>query len=316
MLAASLPAYEPVPPRHGTGGYRLTFARWLTQPDHPLTARVMLNRIWLNHFGRGLVPLPLNFGRTGAAPTHPALLDWLATEFVRRDWSVKAMHRLIMTSAAYRQSSQVDPRAAQTDPENVLLSRMPLRRMNAEVLHDSILVATGRPDRTRFGSPTKVTKKDNGEIVPDATENGWRRAICLLKKRRLPVTLLEVLDAPKLAPNCTERRESNVAPQALQMMNSELTLQHARYLAGRLLDEYPDQAADRIGTVYYRILARPPTDQEADAAAQDLAALREHWLVHFQATKHVGPRRSTAEWMALGSFAHALLNSAEFLYID
>ena len=315
VLAASLPAYQPGQPRAGTTGNRLAFAKWLTRPSHPLTARVMANRLWLNHFGRGLVATPSDFGLTGAEPTHPELLDWLATEFVARNWSLKAMHRLMMTSAAYRQSSRVDPRAAQADPENLLLSRMPLRRMDAEVLHDSILRATGRLDPTRFGRPARVTKRDNGEIVAEATDQGWRRAIYLLRKRRLPVTLLEVFDAPKLAPNCTERRESTVAPQALQMMNGEAQIEHARYLAGRLIDEHPSQSA-RIDALYRAILSRPPTAQEAEAAVGDLADLRAHWRAHLDDTRHVGPRQSGAGWMALGSFAHALLNSAEFLYID
>ena len=316
MLAAKLPRFKPSPSRDGTSGNRLAFARWLTRPDHPLTARVMVNRIWLNHFGRGIVSTPSNFGLTGAEPTHPELLDWLATEFVRRNWSIKAMHRLIMTSAAYRQSSQVDPRAAEADPENVLLSRMPLRRMDAEVLHDSILRVTGRLDPERFGRPVKVTKKESGEIVPDGTENGWRRAVYVLRKRRSPVTLLEVFDAPKPAPNCTERRESNVAPQALQMMNGEAVLEHARYLSGRLIDEHPGDAAAQVAAAYERIFSRPPTSEETRMAAQDIAGLDRHWLAHLEETRYLGPRQTAARWMALGLFAHALLNSAEFLYID
>ena len=316
MLAASLPAYEPSPPRDNTSGNRLAFAKWLTQKDHPLTARVMANRIWLNHFGRGLVSTPSDFGRTGSAPTHPELLDWLATEFVARGWSIKAMHRLIMTSEVYRQSSRVDPLVASADPENLLLSRMPMRRMEAEMLHDSILRVTGRLDGTRFGRPARVTKNDSGEIVADGTEKGWRRAVYLLKKRRLPVTLLEVFDAPKLAPNCTERRASTVAPQALQMMNGETQIEHSRYLAGRLIDTHPGQPRDQAAALYRTVLSRPPTAKETQAAQVDLAALNGHWLAHLEETRHAGPRKSTAAWMALGSYAHALLNSAEFLYID
>ena len=316
ILSASLPAYEAAAPRDSTSGNRLAFAKWLTDPQHPLTARVMANRIWLNHFGQGLVSTPSDFGLTGAAPTHPELLDWLATEFVARDWSIKEMHRLMMTSEAYRQSSRVEAAAAQSDPNNVLLSRMPMRRMDAEVLNDSILRVTGRLDGTRFGRPARVTKQENGEIVADGTEKGWRRAIYLLKKRRLPVTLLEVFDAPKLAPNCTERRESTVAPQALQMMNGETQIEHSRYLAGRLIDEHPDQARDQVAALYRTVLSRPPTADEAEAAQADLATLKESWLTHLEDARHPGPRQATAAWMALGSFAHAMLNSAEFLYID
>ena len=316
MLAARTAPLKPAPTREGTSGNRLAFARWLTDPEHPLTSRVMVNRIWLGHFGRGIVSTPSNFGLTGATPSHPELLDWLATEFVRRRWSIKAMHRLIMTSATYRQTSRVSEESASADPENLLLSRMPLRRMDAESLHDSILRATGRLDAKRFGRPVKVTKKQNGEIVPEATEDGWRRAVYVLRKRRTPVTLLEVFDAPKPAPNCTERRESNVAPQALQMMNGEAALEHARFLAGRLIDEHPGDRASQVSEAYERILSRPPTDAETDLAMKDLESLDQHWVVHLETTKHAGPRREAARWMALGSFAHALLNSAEFLYID
>ena len=316
VLSASLPTYETAPPRESTSGNRLAFAKWLTNPSHPLTARVMANRIWLNHFGRGLVSTPSDFGLTGAAPTHPELLDWLATEFVARGWSIKEMHRLMMTSEAYRQSSRVESAAAQADPDNLLLSRMPMRRMDAEVLHDSILRVTGRLDGTRFGRPARVTKQENGEIVADGTEQGWRRAVYLLKKRRLPITLLEVFDAPKLAPNCTERRESTVAPQALQMMNGETQIEHSRYLAGRLIDEHPDHDGAQVAALYRTVLSRQPSAGEAEAAQADLTALRKSWLAHLEDTRHPGPRQSTAAWMALGSFAHAMLNSAEFLYID
>lgn len=316
MLESGSEAYQPQPPREGTSGNRLSFARWLTQPDHPLTSRVMVNRIWLSHFGRGIVATPSNFGTTGAAPTHPELLDWLATEFVRQGWSIKAMHRLIMGSRAYRQSSSVGRQAAEADPDNALLSRMSLRRMDAEVLHDSILRVTGRLDPERFGRPVKVTKRDNGEIVPDATDAGWRRAVYVLRKRRMPVTLLEVFDAPKPAPNCTERRESNVAPQALQMMNGEAALDHARYLAGRLIDQHPEATEAQVASAYRTVLSRPATDEEVRLATADLEALNRHWLAHLAETRYEGPRSQAARWMALGSLTHALLNSAEFLYID
>ena len=316
MLAARTAPFEASPPRDGTSGNRLAFARWLTQPDHPLTARVMVNRIWLGHFGRGIVPTPSNFGLTGAPPSHPELLDWLSTEFVREGWSIKAMHRLMMNSAAYRQTSTVDPRAARADPQNTLLSRMPLRRMEAEVLHDSVLRVTGRLDPERYGRPVKVTKRENGEIVPEATEAGWRRAVYLLKKRRMPVTILEVFDAPKPAPNCTERRESTVAPQALQMMNGDASREHARYLAARLIDEHPGERETQIREAYLRVLSRPATPEEVRLASADLAALGEHWRGHLDASRYVGPRGEAAGWMALGSLTHALLNSGEFAYID
>ena len=134
-------------------GRRLAFAQWLVRPDHPLTARVMVNRIWKEHFGKGIVKTLANFGKSGAAPTHPELLDWLAVELVRQGWSVKAMQRLMMTSSAYRQSSTVTSIHEEKDPDNVLLSRMGIRRMGAEVLNDTMLLISGRLDETRYGVP-------------------------------------------------------------------------------------------------------------------------------------------------------------------
>ncbi len=313
----SLEPFEVRSPRPGkTSGNRLAFARWLTQPDHPLTARVMVNRVWLNHFGRGIVATPANFGHTGSPPSHPELLDWLATEFVRNKWSIKSLHRLMMTSSAYRQVSIVNEQARAADPKNILLSRMPLRRMDAEVLHDSILRATERVDLTSFGRPVSVTKRDTGDIVPDSGKDGWRRAIYVLKKRRSPVTMLEVFDAPQLSPNCTERAESTVAPQALHMMNGDALLQHARFLAGRLIERHPGDASKQIDALHEQILSRPATEQENAHARDDLVELASHWETHLQDTRYNGPRPAAAQWMALGSVAHALLNSPEFVYID
>ena len=141
-----------------TSGYRLAFARWLTSPDHPLTARVMVNRVWQHHFGRGIVETQDNFGRQGKPPTHPRLLDWLAVEFMRQGWSIKKLHKLIMTSTAYRQSSEWPTGkslALKVDPENRLLWRMNLRRMEAEALRDALRAASGKLNRTMGGPPVE-----------------------------------------------------------------------------------------------------------------------------------------------------------------
>ena len=309
-----LQVYSPRPDE--TSGNRLAFARWLTQPGHPLTSRVMVNRIWLNHFGHGLVMTPANFGHTGATPSHPELLDWLSTEFVRNKWSLKSLHRLIMTSSVYRQSSRISAQAKRLDPKNTLLSRMNLRRMNAEMLHDSVLSVTERLDPTSFGRPVTVTKKKTGEIVPDGSSNGWRRAIYTLKKRRDPVTMLEIFDAPQLSPNCTERTDSTVAPQALHLMNGSALLQHARFLAGRLVEQHPNDVPGQVQSAYEQVLTRAATAQEVDQAKVDLAELTTHWKTHLTTVKYDGPRPVAARWMAMGSFVHALLNSPEFIYID
>jgi hypothetical protein len=313
---STLQPYNPVAPFTGTSGRRLAFARWLTQPNHPLTARVMVNRLWRHHFGRGIVETMSNFGKTGAPPTHPELLDWLATEFVRSGWRMKSMHRLIMTSAAYRQSAIASPETLAADPENKLVSRMPIRRMDAEQLHDSILLATGRLSTERFGPAVPVEVRPGGEVVEKAGRDQWRRAVYLLQRRTTPVTLLEAFDLPAMSPNCTERAHSTVSTQALEMRNSPVVLDHARYLAGRLLDEFPNDAARQIEEIYLRTVSRRPAEAEISRAAKSIAVLEQQWLSHLGEQKVTAPRVYTARWHALGDFVHAMLSSAEFIYVD
>jgi hypothetical protein len=317
-LRTGLQPFQPVSLSSGqdSSGNRLALARWLTQPNHPLTSRVMANRIWMSHFGRGLVPTPANFGRSGQPPTHPELLDWLATEFVRRGWSIKSLHRLIMTSTAYRQASRVSPESLKSDPENTWLSRMPLRRLDAESLYDSILRATGRLDPQQFGRPAEIEEKPSGEIIAKGGKTGWRRAIYVLKRRKTPVTLLEVFDQPRMSPNCTERRQSNVSPQALQMTNGDTSRQHARYLAGRLIDEFPGSRAQQIRQLYLRTVSRPPALKEVQRALSSFDELAKRWTAHLEKQNDQAPRAMTGEWYALSSLAHAMLSSGEFLYID
>ena len=318
VLRAGLVPYTIVPPPANpeSSGRRLALARWLIQPNHPLTARVMANRIWMHHFGRGLVATPANFGRTGAPPSHPALLDWLASEFVRSGWSMKAMHRLIMTSSAYRQSSRFTPAVQAADPDNVLLSRMPMRRLEAEELYDSILKVAGSYDPTPFGPPVEIEVKPEGEVVAKGTKDGWRRSVYVLQRRKTPVTILEVFDLPPMSPNCVERRQSTVPTQALQMMNSDLVQQHSRYLGGRLIDELGSDREKQVRALYLRALSRPPTPQEIQRATRDIDALTEYWTAHLAQEKSEAPVRATAEWRALADFCKAMLSSAAFLYVD
>jgi mono/diheme cytochrome c family protein len=316
VLRIGISPYQVTPPREGTSGNRLALARWLTQPNHPLTARVMVNRIWMHHFGRGIVVTPANFGRLGAPPTHPELLDWLALEFVRGAWSIKAMHRLIMTSAAYRQSSRMTPESQQADPENHLLSRMALRRMDAEQLYDSLLQATGRLSGDSFGPPVSVETKPGGEVVAQGTKEGWRRAIYALERRTTPVTMLEVFDLPPLSPNCIERAYSTVSTQALQLRNSAWVLDQARFLAARLIDELGDDKQREIAEIYRRTVSRPPSQLESDRALASIAGLTAHWEAHFQDQQSTAPRKSMARWYALADFCHAMLSSAEFSYAE
>lgn len=316
VLRAGLKPYAATPPYEGATGRRLALARWLTQPDHPLTSRVLVNRMWMHHFGRGIVASVSNFGKTGVAPSHPELLDWLATEFVREGWSLKKLHRLLVTSRAYRQSSQVEAAAHAADPDNVLFSRMPLRRMDAEQLHDSILAVSGQLDLKPYGEPVAVETAPGGEVVAKPSEQGWRRAIYVLQRRTTPPTMMEVFDQPPMTPNCIERSYSTVSTQALQMMNSEMIRERARFLAGRLMDEHPVERAKQVESLYQRALARKPTPAESTAALADLDRLTTYWREHLDTKRSAGPREQDARWSALGSLCHAILSSAEFLYVE
>ncbi len=318
VLRAGLKPYKIEPPWPGSesSGRRLALARWLVQPNHPLTSRVIVNRIWMHHFGRGIVSSPANFGHTGAAPSHPELLDWLATEFVRQGWSIKAMHRLIMTSSAYRQSSLVDARAQQLDPENTLLSLMPMRRLDAESLYDSILAVTGRLDPSQFGPPAEVDIKADGEVLAKGTKRGYRRSIYVLQRRVYPMTQLDVFDQPPMSPNCIERRQSTVPTQALQMMNGDTLRELSRYMAARLIDDFGEDARKQIEQAYVRAYSRPPTDSEVQTALDGITALQKQWFVHLDQETPETPKLYTARWRALADFCRALLSSAEFLYID
>ncbi|MBM3795366.1 MAG: DUF1553 domain-containing protein [Acidobacteria bacterium] len=316
LKRADLQPYAATAPFEGTSGRRLGLARWLTQPQHPLTARVMVNRLWKHHFGRGIVETASNFGKTGATPTHPELLDWLAAEFVRTGWSMKAMHKLMVTSMAYRQSSPAPATALTADPENKLLSRMPLRRMDAEQLHDSMLLATARLSPERFGAPVPVETRPSGEIVEKASKDQWRRGIYLLQRRTTPVTMLEAFDLPRMSPNCTERAQSAVSTQALEMRNSAVVIEHARYLAGRLIDEFGADTVRMVEQVYLRALSRPPSAQETARGEAAIAKLDRTWRAHLDEQKSTAPHAATARWHAVGDFVHAILSSAEFIYVD
>lgn len=223
------------------------------------------------------------------------------------------MHRLIMTSTVYRQSSQVAPTLQQADPDNVLLSRMPLRRMDAQTQHDSMLHATGDLDATPFGPPVPVEILPDGEVVAQRSAAGWRRSIYVLARRRSPLTMLELFDVPPMTPNCIERPHSLVPTQALQLTNSDHVKQHARNLAERLVATMGDDAQPAIVQAYLRIYARDPTPEEIAFAIESLAELSRHRQTRLQSQNKDA---ATVQVMALADYCHALLCSAEFAYID
>ena len=312
----ALKPYRIEAPFAGSSGRRLALAKWLTQPEHPLTARVAVNQLWARHFGRGIVPTVANFGRSGMAPSHPELLDWLATEFVRTGWSMKAMHRLIMTSGAYRQGSRVDDTRLAADPENALLTRMPLRRMDAETLYDSLVTAAGRLDVTAFGPPAEIEVKADKEVVVKAAKAGLRRHVYVLHRRQTPVSLLDAFDQPPMTPNCTERRQSNVATQALHLMNGSMSWELARYMAGRVVDAADGDRSKLVENVYLRAYGRRPLDHETRTGLAAIDEFRQQWPQRLADDHSDAPRESSALWLAVANYCHAILNSAEFSFID
>jgi mono/diheme cytochrome c family protein len=298
---------EPWPGAHKTGR-RLALANWLTQPNHPLTARVMVNRIWARHFGEGIVTTLGNFGHTGAAPSNQALLDWLAVEFVKQNWSIKAMHRLMMTSTAYRQSSAVTPALEKADPDNQLVSRMPLRRMDAEVLNDTILQVAGRLDTRMFGPADPVLVREDGLVTPVELSTGWRRGIYVNQRRSKIPTMLDNFDFPQLSPACLIRTQSNVAPQALHLLNNATIYGLSGDFANRIVKEAGSDLRHQIEEAYWIALSRAPSAEEMRVASDDLLKLKQ------AAAKDV--KGADAEHQALTAFCHTILNSAAFLYID
>jgi hypothetical protein len=294
------PAFEPAPapiqPLPGSSGRRAALARWLANPDNPLTARVIVNRLWQHHFGKGLVATPSDFGMRGAAPTHPELLDWLATELVGRGWSLKQMHKLMLMSATYQQSTKASPAALAGDPQNELLSRMNRSRLEGEVVRDSLLFLGGRLN-TRPGGP--------GVFPPLPPEmkavKGWgtsadpadhvRRSVYVCARRNLRFPFLEAFDAPDSNQSCPKRERSTTAPQALALLNSSDVTAAAQALAKRLTDQAAT-AEEQIDRAFAIVLARPPSADERDQCRRFLAQ------------------------SPLSELCRALLNVNEFVYPD
>ncbi|RYD65355.1 MAG: DUF1553 domain-containing protein, partial [Verrucomicrobiaceae bacterium] len=206
-------------------GRRLAFAKWVTDPNNPLTARVAANHIWLRHFGRGIIATPEDFGRSGARPSHPALLDWLAEELMAKGWKMKAIHRMIVTSSTYRMASTPDEANARKDMDDIFLWRMPSRRMEAELVRDNVLYTAGSLDQTMGGS----------EIDHSQGLTSSRRSIYMRLAAEKEVEFLKIFDGPSVT-ECYQRRPSVMPQQALALANSELPLTQARMLAKRITE--------------------------------------------------------------------------------
>jgi hypothetical protein len=290
-------------PRPGgrTSGRRLALAEWLGSNDNPLTARVIVNRVWHHHFGRGIVATLDNFGKMGEQPTHPELLDYLAVEFMKRGWSIKQLHRFIMTSEAYQMASVFDHGGdLKADPENRLLWRYRPQRLDAETIRDAMLSVAGNINLTMGGQaffpyvPKEilVTEQTKGrwDNQPDGPAT-WRRSVYIYQRRSLPYPMFETFDHPDMNLTAGARNVSVVPTQALTLLNNPFVLKEAELLAERITSEIPDDAAKQIDLGYRLALGRPATDLERSLALEKVKA------------------------GSLVDFTHVLLNLSEFLYM-
>ncbi|EMI25455.1 secreted protein containing DUF1549 [Rhodopirellula europaea SH398] len=303
---------QPVIPADQSG--RLEFAQWLTDGRHPLTARVMVNRLWRGHFGRGLVPTVDNFGLKGSPPTHPELLDWLAIRFVEEGWSIKAMHRMIVLSQTYQQSSDFDTSNAERDPGNQLYWRFSVRRLEAEAIRDALLAVSGQLDRTTGGN---IMQYKNREYVFNHTSqdkskyDSNRRSIYVPVIRNHLYDMFQLFDYTDASVLNGDRNTSTIAPQALFLMNSEMVSDLTFAMADRLLNDDAD-SAQRIQRLYLEAYGRPASDAEISDGVRFLSRfetiMRENNVDSLSSES--SPERSA--WQA---FCQAVVSSSEFVYL-
>ena len=277
-VVSETPYVFPTPPEGVKSTWqRRGFAEWVASPENPLTARVMVNRIWQHHFGEGIVRTPNNLGKMGEPPSHPELLDWLATEFVERGWSVKSMHKLLMTSQAYQMASDDVPAGVNADPENRLFWRMPRLRLEAEAIRDNIMAVAGTLDRTLggpaiypyinpalFQSSTKRTWPGKPEDDPST----WRRSLYVYSKRSIRYPMFEAYDQPNLVNSCERRNRSTIAPQALFLMNDTFIQEQSRRFADRLRKDAGEDAGAQVDRAFQLALGRAPRVQERATAVE------------------------------------------------
>jgi hypothetical protein len=277
---------------------------------------VIVNRIWQHHFGTGIVATPDNFGANGSPPSHPELLDWLAVDFVKHGWKVKRLHKMIMLSNVYRQSSSrgdnvAGERAAIEDPDNRLLWRMPLRRLEAEALRDSILAVGGNLDDSLGGPPVELDNRPDGLQIA-VSDGAHRRSVYLTARRSWSLTFMGTFDFPNIDTTCTRRAPSATPLQSLTMMNSTFVMENAAAVARRVVDSQAGRpnSLETIARLAYRsVLAREPSSEEIDLA-----------LEHLEKQQGLYVRADASSENALAasveSLAHMLISSNEFLYVD
>jgi hypothetical protein len=345
VLDDRLPLPAPKATPGGSSGRRLALADWLTDPRHPLTARVLVNRVWMHHFVRGIVGTPGDFGRLGEKPTHPELLDWLAAEFVESGWSLKHLHRLILTSTVYQQSS-AGP-AADSDPDNRLLGRYPLRRLEAEAVRDAMLAVSGKLNPKPFGPPVPVMEDDAGLVVIGmANRDGAgykqgdesvaageesRRSVYVQVRRSRPLAVLDAFDWPVPEPNCEARKSSTATPQSLLLLNNEFTLAQAAHFADRVKREAGPNPREQIARAWELAYGTEPASADLDRAEAFVAEQTRQFgsspppappaknaaaPTRVKGKAAEPPPPAAPADRALASFCQALLMSNRFLYVD
>jgi hypothetical protein len=292
-------------------GKRRALAEWITDRRNPMTARVLVNRLWQHHFGRGILPTPSDFGQLGEPPTHPELLDWLAAEFMDGGWRIKRMHRLILLSNAYRMSSRSSEAGLARDPGNQWFWRFPMRRLSAEEVRDSMLVVSGSLNPQAEGPsicPPIPREVLQGQSIPG---KGWdvsppdqaaRRSVYIHVKRSLAVPILEVHDAPDTDASCPVRYTTTVPSQALGLLNGEFANEQAERFARRLEQERP---SDRPGQIRRAICLTTGLEPSADELSRDIA-----WLESLESQEHLGSHEAMVQYCLL------CLNTNAFLYLD
>jgi uncharacterized protein DUF1553 len=290
--------WQVAPPEGCTTSYRRrSLANWITDTEYgagQLLARVIVNRLWQHHFGRGIVATPNDFGVQGARPTHPELLDWLAGELIREGWRLKPIHKLIMTSATYMQSGQFDAADARIDPENIWLWRRAPQRLEAEVIRDSLLAVSGTLDPTMFGPGT-------------LDEGHTRRSIYFMIKRSKLVPMMQLFDQPEPLVSVGGRPSTTIAPQALAFLNSPHIRGYAHNFARRLLPADKKSPADAVKQGYQAAIGREPDEEELSAAVEFVAA---------QQQSYAAAGKTDARELALADFCQVLFGLNEFVYVE
>jgi hypothetical protein len=307
-----------------TSRRRLTLACWIASPENPLTARVIVNRAWQDHLGEGLVRTPSDFGVKGEEPTHPELLDWLANWFVNNGWSIKKLHRLILTSNTYRMNKKWNKEYGAADPEDRLLWRFPYRRLEVEAIRDSVLAVSGQLNQQMYGPsmfPPVPKEALEGSSDPDKIwkasdeKEAARRTIYACVKRSMVIPLLEVLDFCDTARTSAKRNVTSVAPQALSLFNSEFVNRQAKHLATRLEREASNDSERQIERAYVLALCRPP--QAKELAATSAFLRKEADKLTKEADDQGKPlSTNTARHRALVQMCRIVLNLNEFVYAD